>query len=227
MKESLQNIGDLIAEPSAAFARLKSEPRWGMAFVVFCVFTIALTWAVVPYTAQLMSEQMAHMDLPPEQAAAAETAQQFTQKFLHLLAPIGGLLNFLIISAFLTLAARFLVKKETLKFRYIYAAIVHISLIGCVIRLINTALLLIFRNVEDVTNAADMKMLPGLHLLFSSIENVKLLVFLSHINPLSLWVIAVTAIAISVLAELEKTSARVASVILWLISILPEVMFPS
>ena len=227
MTESLQNIGDLIAEPSAAFARLKAEPRWGMAFIVFCVFTITLTWAVAPYTAQLMSEQMTQTDLSAEQVAAAQTVHQIIQKLIPFLAPIGGLLGFLITSALFTLAARFLVKNDTLKFRHIYAGVVHISLIGCVIGLLNTALLLVFRNAEDVTNAADMTMIPGLHLLFSSIENVKLLAFLSHINPLSLWVIAVMAIAVSVLADIEKTRARGAAVILWIISILPEVMFAS
>lgn len=33
MRESWQNIRDLIAEPSALFTRLKSEPKWGVAFV--------------------------------------------------------------------------------------------------------------------------------------------------------------------------------------------------
>ena len=47
----------------------------------------------------------------------------------------------------------------------------------------------------------------------------------SHINPLSLWVIAVMAIAISVLADVEKTKARIAAVIVGVLSILPEVIF--
>ena len=107
----------------------------------------------------------------------------------------------------------------------------HISLIGSVIQLVNTALLLVFRNVEEVATAIDMKMIPGLHTLAAPLlarsENVKLLTFLSHINPASLWVIAVTSIAVSVLAEMDRTQARIASVIIWLISIVPEVIFTS
>lgn len=231
MNESFQNIGDLIAEPSATFARLKSEARWGVAFVVFCVFAIALTWAVAPYTAHLMSEQLAQTDLSPEEAAIAERVQSFTQTFFIFLAPIGGIVGFIVISALLTLAARFLVKNDALKFKHIYAAVVHISLIGSVIQLVNTALLLVFRNVEEVTIAIDMKMIPGLHtlagLLLERSENVKLLTFLSHINPASLWVIAVIAIAISALAEMDRTQSRLAAVIIWLISIVPEVIFTS
>ena len=48
---------------------------------------------------------------------------------------------------------------------------------------------------------------------------------LSHINPLNLWLIAVIAIAIAVFADMEKNRARVAAAILWIVGILPEVMF--
>ena len=67
-------------------------------------------------------------------------------------------------------------------------------------------------------------MIPGLHLLLGSGANPKLGMLFSYINPLSLWIIAITAIAISVLADVEKTRACVATVILWLIGILPEVI---
>lgn len=59
----------------------------------------------------------------------------------------------------------------------------------------------------------------------SGTTNVKLLMFLSHINPFSVWIIAVIAIAIAVLANVEKNKARIVAVVLWVISILPEVVF--
>ena len=118
-----------------------------------------------------------------------------------------------------------MLKNETLRFRHIYAAVIHIWLINCLIQLVNTALLLVFRDAGDVKSTADFKMIPGLHMLFDSGANAKLLVFLSHINPLSLWLIAVIAIAIAVLADLEKNRARIAAVILWGIGVLYEVMF--
>ena len=67
MKESLQNIGDLVAEPKSTFTRLKSQPRWGVAFVIFYLFSVLLLWAIAPYTQQLMSEGMAEADAPSEQ----------------------------------------------------------------------------------------------------------------------------------------------------------------
>lgn len=47
MKESLQNIVDIITEPSQAFSRIKSEPRWGIAFIVFYLFSVLVGWAVL------------------------------------------------------------------------------------------------------------------------------------------------------------------------------------
>ncbi|MCE2416581.1 YIP1 family protein [Candidatus Poribacteria bacterium] len=222
MKESLQNIGDLIAEPSAAFSRLKSQPRWGVVFIFFYLFSVLLLWAVSPYTQQLMSKGMAQSDGPTEQL---QTMARVMGVLIILLGPVFAILGFIISSAVLKLGARFLLKNEMLRFRHIYAAVLHVSLISCLIQLVNTALLLVFRDVGDVKNGADFKMIPGLHLLLGSDASPKIMMFLSHINPLSLWLIAVMAIAIAVLADMEKNKARVAAVILWVISILPEVVF--
>ena len=222
MKESLQNIGDLIAQPSETFSRLKSQPRSGVAFIVFYLFSVLLLWAVAPYTQQLMSGQMEQSDAPSGQL---QTMAQVIGVLIIFLGPVFAILWFIISSALLKLGARFLLKNETLRFRHIYAAVLHISLVTCFISLVNTALLLVFRDVGDVKSGADFKMIPGLHMLFDSSANVKLLMFLSHINPLSLWLIAVIAVAIAVLADMEKSKARVAAVILWVLSILPEVVF--
>ena len=224
MKEGLQNIGDLIVQPSETFSRLKSQPRSGIAFIIFYLLSVFMLWATAPYMQQLMSGQMAQGDAPAEQL---ETMAQVMGALIIFLGPLFAILGFIISSALLRLVARFLLKNETLRFRHIYAAVLHISLIGCLIQLVNTALLFVFKDVEDVKSTVDFKMVPGLHMLFDSEINVKLLVFLSHINPLSLWLIAVMAIAIAVLADIEKNRARVAAVILWVISILFEVISAS
>ena len=229
MKESLQNIGDLIAEPSAAFSRLKSQPRSGTAYIVFYLLSVFIGWAALPYSEVLNAAQLAKRGLPVTQLEAAGNIGQIFKSIGIFIGPIFAILGFIVSSALLRLAVRFLVENDTLKFRHIYAAVVHISLIGCLIQLVNTALLFVFRDVGDVNSAVDLKMVPGLHLLFTFIleggVNPKILMFLSHINPLSLWMIAVMAIAIAVFADMEKNKARIAAVILWCLSILPEVVF--
>ena len=227
MKESLQNIGNIIAEPSAAFSELKSQPRWGIAFVVFYLFSILIGWAVMPYTATLIDVGLAKNNLQGDAVEAARNVAQVMKSIGIFLYPLFAVLGFIIGSALLRLAARFFVKDETLKFGHIYAAVVHLSLINCIIQLVNAALLLVFRNPESVKSAIDMKMVPGLHLLFGSSENVKLLTFLSHINPLSLWVIAVMAIGVAEFTGTEKSRARIVAVILWGLGILVEALFAS
>ena len=71
MKESLQNIGDLIAEPSSAFVRLRSEPKSGIAFLVFYLIAVFVGWAVLPYTEALTTAQLVKKGLQPEQIEAA------------------------------------------------------------------------------------------------------------------------------------------------------------
>lgn len=225
MKESLQNIGNLIAEPSATFSQLKSEPRWGIAFVILYLITVLVAWAILPYSDTLLAEQLAKQEMPAGASGTAENVARVLKNVFLFLGPVFVLLLFVIQAALLNLANRFLVKNDTLKFKHIYVALVHLSLIPALIQLMNAALLLIFRSPESVRSAADLKMIPGLHLLLESGASPKLMVLFGHINPLSLWVIAVMAIAIAVLADMEKNRARVIAIVLWIISILPEVIF--
>ena len=65
MKDSLQNIVDILAEPSAAFARLKSEPKWllgnGHLLSVFCWNCVGYTsfYSNRLWTKQLMEDRSA------------------------------------------------------------------------------------------------------------------------------------------------------------------------
>ena len=59
MKESWQNLIDLIANPKAMFTRLKSKPKWGVAFGVFCFLVVVLAWIVFPFTQKFINPQYA------------------------------------------------------------------------------------------------------------------------------------------------------------------------
>ena len=224
MKDSLQNIVDILAEPSAAFARLKSEPKWLLAMVIFCLFSVGIAWAMFPFTAQMMGQKMMEEGVPSEQIEIAKTVARISTPIGALVAPIIWLLA---ISTILTLTARLLGLNDAIRFKHIYAAVVHSSLISILIVLVNTALLVVFRDVQDVKSVADMKMIPGLHLLLGASENVKLLTFLSYFNPLSLWYLAVLAIGVRIFADTDKTKAWIVAIIVWLVGIVPEAIFVS
>ena len=224
MKDSLQNIADILAEPSAAFARLKSEPKWLLAIVIFCLFAVGIAWAMLPFTEQIMYQALAEAGISSEQIDISIKIGRIFGLIGSLVAPIIWLLA---ASAILTLAARLLGLNDAIKFKHIFAAVVHTSLISFLIALVNTALLVVFGDVENIKSAADMKMIPGLHLLFSSIENVKLLTFLSYFNPLSLWYLAVLTIGIRVYTDTDKTKACIGAIIIWLLGVIPEAIFVS
>ncbi len=224
MKDSLQNIVDILAEPSAAFVRLKSEPKWGLAIVIFCLFAVGVAWAMFPFTAQVMVQTMMEAGMPAEQIEISKKIGQIFGLIGSLVAPIIWLLA---ISAILTLAGRLFRINDAVKFKHIFAAVVHTSLISFLIALANTALLVVFRDVEAIKNAADMKMIPGLHLLLGASENVKLLTFLSYFNPLSLWYLAVLAIGVRIFADTDRTKAYIGAIIIWLLGIVPEAIFVS
>ena len=217
MKNSLQNIADIFAEPNAAFARLKSEPKWLLAMVIFCLFAVGIAWATLPFTEQIMHQKMMEEGVRSEQIEIAKKMAQIS--FLISSLVVAPIIWLLAISAILTLAARFIGINNAIKFKHIFAAVVHTSLINSLIVLVNIALVVVFRDVENIKSTADMKIIPGLHLLLSSSENVKLLTFLSHFNPLSLWYLAVLAIGIRIFAGTDKTKACFGAVIIWLLGI--------
>ncbi|MCE2403454.1 YIP1 family protein [Candidatus Poribacteria bacterium] len=222
MKASLQNIVDILAEPSAAFARLKSEPKWGLAIVIICLFAVGIAWAMFPFTAQMMAQTMMEAGVPAEQIEISTKIGQISGLIGSLVAPIIWLLA---ISAILTLAGRLLAIDDAIRFKHIFAAVVHTSLISFLIALANTALLAVFRDVEAIKNVADMKMIPGLHLLLGASENVKLLTFLSYFNPLSLWYLAVLAIGVRIFADTDKTKACIGAIVIWLLGVAVEAIF--
>ena len=224
MKDSWQNIADILAEPSAAFTRLKSEPKWLLAMVIFCLFSVGIAWVTLPFIEQMIDQKLMEEGAPSE---GIEIAKIFAKIFVFIGSIAAPIIWFFAISAILTLAARLFGINAAIKFKHIFAAIVHTSLISILIVLVNTALLVVFRDVEDINRLADMKIIPGLHLLLGSSENVKLLTFLSYFNPLSLWYLAVLTIGVRVFAGTDKTKACLGAIIIWLLGIATEVIFVS
>lgn len=195
MKESWQNLIDLVVKPSATFERLKSNPKWVLAFVLFCSLSIGLTWANAPFIERLIAL------LKPDITAKTSFSSYLTKGFVVVV------LWCIILSTIFTIAARVFKVNPELKFKHVYTAVVHTSLIGTLIYLINIGLFPIFRQLEDISRPIDLKLIPGLHMLAGSVENANILTILSHINPLSVWYIVVLTIAVSILAEVNRVKA--------------------
>ncbi len=216
MKESWQNLIDLVGNPSATFERLKSNPKWILAFVVFCLFSVVLGWANAPYTQKLLYQQNA-------------TQEEFntTTSLISVIASalVIALLWDIMLSPILTIVARVSKTSKKLTIKHIYAGVVHTSLVRLLIFLVNIGVVPIFRSVESVNKVIDVRILPGLHHLAGSSENASLLIFLSYVNVLSIWYLIVLALAITTFVEVKKTTAYFVSIVIWFIRIVAETLF--
>ncbi len=178
MKESLQNLIDIIMNPKAAFTRLKSEPKWVVVFIIYCLFSLILAWALAPYTQQLLAVRSTNT-LPLKKPPSVVSSMIFSMSYSILMA--------ILLSIILTISARMCKIASAVKFKHIYAAFVHIMLIRTITFFVNAGLLPIFRNIEDIQSVIDTRAIPGLHLLGGSLQNQLVQMFLSYINPLAVW----------------------------------------
>ena len=222
MRESWQNLIDLIVRPSATFTRLKSKPKWGVAFLVFCVLIVLLAWMVFPFTQRFLNPQyasrLADLELLGSTKAASMALVAVSGIILGVLCAVG-------FSIILTGVSRVFKVNEALKFKHICAAWWHTILINPLVFFINIACLPVFRSVEDVETLIDLRIIPGIHMLVPFIENLYLLMFLSFVDLLGIWNIFVLTVAVATLAEISKAKACLTAVIIWLLRVGIDVVF--
>lgn len=214
MRECWRNIGDLIAEPRALFTRLKAEPKWGGAFTIFLLLYIGLVFIEVPVTEQFIILHFTE--------TGSTLSNQLRMPLIISSSLIGILLtvaSILLLSALLTGASRFFQINPSVKFRHIYASFVHLSLIERLIQIINTALLFVFKDIAEIQRSVDTQMIPGLHHLVGFIENDILLMFLSYLNLLNVWYVAVLTVGIQVFAEVSKWKAFLTGIVIWMLGV--------
>ena len=222
MKESWQNLIDLIANPKATFTRLKSKPKWGVAFLVFCFLVVWLAWMVYPFTRQFLNPQYASRLADIELLGSTRAASMV---FVAVSGIVLGILCAVVFSAILTIVSRVFKVNEALKFKHIFAAWWHSILINPLGFFINIAFLPVCRRVEDIETLIDLRVIPGVHMLVASVENPYLLMFLSYVDLLGIWNIFVLTVAVAILAEVNKTKACLTAVIIWLLRVGIDVIF--
>lgn len=222
MRESWQNLIDLIANPKATFTRLKSKPKWGIAFVVFCFLVVVLAWIVFPFTQQFLDPQDTSTLASIELFGSTKAASMV---FIAVSGIALGILCAVTFSAILTVVSRVVKVNEALKFKHIFAAWWHTILINPLVFFINVAFVPVFRRVEDIEALIDLRVIPGLHMLVPTLENQYLLVFLSFVDILAIWNIFVLTVAVATLAEVSKTKACLTGVIIWVLRVGIDVVF--
>ena len=134
MKESWQNLIDLIANPKATFTRLKSKPKCRVAFLVFCFLVVVLAWIVFPFTQKFINPQYANSLAGIELLGSTKAASMV---FVAVGGIVLGLLCAVVFSIVLTVVSRVFKVNEALKFKHIYAAWWHTILINPLVFFIN------------------------------------------------------------------------------------------
>ena len=222
MKESWRNLIDLIVNPKATFTRLKSKPKWGVAFLVFCFLVVVLAWIVFPFTQKFLNPRYASSLANIKLFGSTKAA---SMAFVAVSGIILGVLCAVVFSIGLTGVSRVFRVNETLTFKHIFAAWWHTLLINPLIFFINIAFLPIFRRVEDIETLVDLRIIPALHMVVPSVENPYLLFFFSYVDVLGIWSIFVLTVAVATLAGVRKTKACLTAIIIWLLRIGVDTVF--
>ena len=216
MKDSLQNVVDILINPKAAFTRLKYKPRWVIVFAIYCILSFVLAWTLLPYTLKLLAARTV------DTLSYSKTRSVIS---LTLTSTVYTILMAILLSVVLTIAAKIAKIKSDIKFKHIYAAFFHIMLIRTMTFLVNAGLLPVFRDIEDIHTTIDARVIPGLHLLAGSLQNQHLLMFLAYINPVAVWYVFVLTIGIHIFAEVSKTKALSVALIIWLFRVSLDTTF--
>lgn len=220
MKRKLQIIGNIFGAPSEAFTALKEQSNWFTVFIIIAVVSIGIAWAILPF-----SEQMAHTKMLESGMDATQIEQNQTTmerlSFLPLLfTPFSLFLKCLVSAGILYFGSQFLGSQHALKFKSMFAVTVHTELILVFSNLINAALLLSFKDINDVQKSIDLQMIPGLHLLFGdhALGTLKL-TLLSQITPFAIWYLIVLSLGVGIVADLKRRRVEWLVVLVWLADI--------
>jgi len=131
----------------------------------------------------------------------------------------------ILLSVILTIAAKITKIKSGITFKHIYAAFFHVMLIRVTTFLVNAGLLPVFRDIENIRTTLDARVVPGLHLLASSLQNRHILMFLAYINPVAVWYVFVLTIGVHIFAEVSKVKALFVALMIWLFRTTLDVSF--
>lgn len=217
MKTSLHNIINIVVKPRAVFTRLKDEPKWVVALILCCIGVTIIMGATASFETRIASYNTAEKVENVNKIATTDRIIELIAEIISVSIVIPILI--VVLSLFFWAVVRlFRINRTVLKFSHIYVGVVHLALISVFVSGINTVLLLIFKSPQDVRTELDMQMVPGLHQIGVFLKDEKLLTFLSTFNILSLWEIAILAIAVEVLTEMKRPHSIFWGTFIWLVS---------
>ncbi len=220
MNRTLEIIISIFIQPRKAFTELEKNPRWGLVTIIIAFVVISIAWVVLPLSIQLDSRhQMLESDIYDPQAIQKRIKLGIFHFSGVVLSPIPLLMKCLIFSGLLYCGTRWIGSPKAFKFRLMYAVVLHAEVILVLSNLINAAVLLSFKKVDDIQNFTDLQVLPGIHLLLDSQAEATsyfIFRFLSQFHLFSIWYLWVLSLGVAVVAKLNMRKSVFLTVTLWL-----------
>lgn len=220
MYQTLKILANIIGKPKAAFRVLKDQPDWFKTFIIIALVSIGIAWAVLPFSQQVGHAKMLESGLDVPQIEQNQTTVEKLSFLIPLFTPFSLLLKCLVSAGILYFGSQFLGSQQALKFKSMFAVTIHTELLLVLSHLINAALLLSFKDINDVQKPIDLQMIPGLHLLFGDHPLGALrLTLLSQITPFAIWYLIVLSLGVAIVADLKRKRVEWLVVLVWLVDI--------
>lgn len=217
MYRTLKIFANIIGKPSAAFRALKDQPNGFKAFIIIAVVSMGIAWAVLPFSQQI---KMLESGLDTPHIEQNQTTVERLSLLTLLFTPFLLLIKCLISAGILYFGSQFLGSQQVLKFKSMFALVVHAELILVLSHLTNAVLLLGFKDISDIQTPIDLQMIPGLHLLFGDHPLGALkLTLLSQMTPFALWYLIVLSVGVAIIADLKRKRVEWLVVLVWLVDI--------
>ena len=217
MALTLTTILDTLANPSDAFASIKHQPRWIVAYSLIGAFTIIIAFLLHPFNQHIMFSMLSLKFEGYEIERMLIVAQRFSY-IGYALSPVVLLLRWLIIAALLYFIA-LLSNAKNLTYKPIFASIVHAELILIVMNIVNV-IILYFQGVDTVTDPVHLQAIVGLDfLMHAPADNMPLFILLNSINIFTIWYLSVLTIGYSIITGFSIIKSMFIVGFVWLLTI--------
>lgn len=210
----LRGLYEVFWAPGELMERLRERPHWIAPLVAVAVITIALAFAMQPYS-QKAALSLIPENLSAEQRAVAIERMQRGGVVGPLVAPVTIVLKTLLSAAVLLGLATMLAGGG--RFKPYFAACMHANLIQMAAGLVNFWIIHL-RGVDAVSTMMDLQWAIGLNLLVTT-ENPALHALLSSVSVFELWYLAVLVIAVEKLSRCGRGQAIAAAVTYWVLAV--------
>lgn len=209
----LSTVLDVVLSPREAFERLREAPTWGWAFLVAAILAMIGGYLATPATVHAVQTGWAAQAASNPQMAQMSAAQQqrilnFTLVFVRwgwLMAPIAILVGALAETLVMLLFKA--VGRSAATFKELWCASMNTLVVGVGVYNIVNAMIALVRGPQSYNTMVDaFKSLPSLAWLVPHAP-LKLLVFLSAFNVISMWGAVLLAYAMFYGARVSKVNA--------------------